>query len=85
MRIITLSRKRESGRSSEPVEVYMLVIGRYDEYEVLAIYADRETAREDAREYNARYVCEDDGIECHARVEDITFHPAGSLPQSSLS
>jgi hypothetical protein len=58
-------------------DVHMVVLGGYDAYEVIAVFEDREIARQRARDYNEAFVGARDGIEDHARVEEITFYPAG--------
>jgi hypothetical protein len=65
-------------------DVHMVVLGGYDAYEVIAVFSDRETARQRARDYNDVFVSADDGIEDHARVEEISFYPAGVIPQPYL-
>jgi len=62
-------------------DVHMVVLGGYDVYEVIAVFADRETARQRARDYNAAFAAAGDGIDARARVEEISFYPAGVIPQ----
>lgn len=60
-------------RSVRAFDVYMVVIGGYDTYEVVAIYEDRHMAGEVARTYNEAHSCLSDITRC-ARVEEISFH-----------
>ena len=55
-------------------DVYMVVIGGYDAYDVVAVYAERRTAGQTAREYNETYGCPGD-VTRWARVEEISFYP----------
>jgi hypothetical protein len=61
--------------SLRPYDVYMVVIGGYDTYEVVAVYADRRAAGHKARSYNQAHGRPSDIDRC-ARVEEISFHPA---------
>lgn len=56
-------------------DVYMVVIGGYDTYEVVAVYENRRAAGSKAREYNAAHARGSDITRC-ARVEEISFYPA---------
>jgi hypothetical protein len=62
-------------------EVHMVVLGGYEAYEVIAVCADRETARQHACVYNEGFVFDDTCIEDYARVEEISFYPAGVIPE----
>ena len=57
-----------------PYEVYMVVIGGYDTYVVVAVYADRRAAGHKARSYNEAHGRLGDIDRC-ARVEEISFYP----------
>ena len=57
-----------------PYDVYMVVIGGYDAYEVVAVYADRRAAGQKARSYNEAHGRLGDIDRC-ARVEEISFYP----------
>ena len=56
-------------------DVYMVVVGGYDAYEVVAVYEDRRSAGHKARDYNQAHACASDITRC-ARVEEISFYPA---------
>lgn len=55
-------------------DVYMVVVGGYDAYEVVAVYGDRRTAGQKARDYNQAHACASEITRC-ARVEEISFYP----------
>src|SRR5689334_21209213 len=56
-------------------DVYMVVIGGYGLYDVIAIYASRGAARQKARGYNLSYGVPGDLTQC-ARVGEIPFCPS---------
>jgi hypothetical protein len=55
-------------------DVYMVVIGGCGLYDAVAVYEDRDAARQKAREYNLVYGVPGDAAQC-ARVEEIPFYP----------
>jgi hypothetical protein len=67
--------------SDHAYDVYMVVIGDYDVYNVVAVFADRKEAQLGAYAYNEAYVSADCGIKRYARVEEVSFYPAGVSPQ----
>jgi hypothetical protein len=56
-------------------DVYMVVIGDCDSYEVLAVYENRDCARQKVREYHAARSWEPLTASC-AWVEEISFYPS---------
>ena len=69
------STKAEPSNDSRGYDVYLVLIGEYDAYDVVAVYEDRHSANYAAGEYNVDFGDPGD-ITRWARVEEISFYPA---------
>lgn len=78
----TLVRSRpDQSAGLHAYDVYIVALGDLGLFEVMAVCEDHETARQYARAYNEAFVSAYDGAEDYARVEEISFYPAGVIPR----
>jgi hypothetical protein len=90
--------RRQLFRRRHAYEVYMVVVGGYGTYEVIDVYEDRAAAELRASEYNRVLASDGENFEhftgvdefsCYieraARIEEISFYPAGVLPRHDIS